>query len=141
MRVALVQTACGLKSPSGGYRGNYVTLLALQKYGHTTMQTCWAHPKEITTAIAELKYAGKYDADTFAETFKHGTVTMLKENLEEVDVQYWRFADAQGILCVALDADVMLKTFENKLQQAAAKIMIEVGSQNLLRCCWLTSAD
>lgn len=122
MRVGIVQTACGLKSPSGGYRGNYVTLLALQKHGHETMQTCWAHPKEITNAIAELKAAKKYNA----KTFEHGTVFMLNANLQEVEVQYWRFEDVQGVYCVALDADVMLKTFENKLQQAAAKVMIEV---------------
>lgn len=122
LRVAVIQTACGLPAPSGGYRGNYATLMALQKYGHETMQTCWAYSKEIQQAIAELKAANKYDA----KSFEHGTVFMLNSECEKVKVQYWKFKDIQGILCVALDAESMIPTFPNAQQQIAASRMIMV---------------
>ena len=124
MRVVIIQTAAGLKAPSGGYRGNYATLLALQKYGHTTMQFCWAYPPDIVDAIAELKVANKYNE----KTFERGTVMIMNEACEKVTVRYWKFKNVHDILCIALDSVAMIPVFGNDKQQLAAKVMIEVCS-------------
>lgn len=124
MRVTMVQTAAGLKPPSGGYRGNYATLLALQKYGHVTMQFCWAFEKDIYHAIAELKSSRKLSPDNF----KTGTTYMLNSKLEEVLVTWYKFTNSHDIVCICLDAKVMIETYPNNLQQEDAAIMIEVSA-------------
>lgn len=127
MRVALIQTAAGLKPPSGGYRGNYANLLALQKHGHTTLQFCWAFKKDILNAVAELKAMGVFDEQKFLS----GTTAMMNSELEKVTVPWYRFTNTHDITCVALDADMMIETFPNNLQQEDAATMIEVSLANL----------
>ena len=124
MRVVMVQTAAGLKPPSGGFRGNYATLFALAKHGHTTMQFCWAYKKDITSAVAELKAEKKFELSEW----KWGSTIMLNADLEEVQVTFWKFKNVHGVLCVALDAEVMVQTYPNGIQQEDAAIWIEVGS-------------
>jgi len=127
MRVAMVQTAAGLKPPSGGFRGNYATLFALAKHGHATMQFCWAYRKDINSAVAELKAEKKFQVSAW----KWGRTPMLNANLEEVQVTYWKFKNVHDILCVALDAEEMIPTYPNNLQQVDAATWIEVGPHTL----------
>lgn len=127
LRVVMVQTAAGLKPPSGGFRGNYATLFALVKHGHSAMQTCWAFKKDINEAIAELRSQNK-----FAESgFTWGSTYMTDANNEKVKVTWWRFLNVHDILCVALDAETMIKTFPNHLQQVDAAIYIEASPSEL----------
>lgn len=93
MRVAMCQTAAGLKPPSGGYRGNYASLFALSKHGHVTMQFCWAYKKDITHALAELREAGMLKSCGYT----WGKVPMLNKQLEQVNVTWWKFTNAHGI--------------------------------------------
>lgn len=137
MRVALIQTAAGMKPPSGGYRGNYANLLSLQKHGHTTMQFCWAFKKDILNAVAELKAMGIFDD----QKFMSGTTTMLNSQLQEVQVPWCRFTNTHGILCTALDAEIMLQTLPNHLQQLDAATMIEVSFKTLAEKLSLTCKD
>lgn len=123
MRVAMVQTAAGLKPPSGGFRGNYATLFALAKHGHTTMQFCWAFQKDINGAVAELKADNKLHEAQWT----WGSTYMLNVNLEPVKVTFWKFLNVHGVLCVALDAEVMIPTYPNDIQQEDAAIWIEVS--------------
>lgn len=122
MRVVLVQTAMGYKPPSGGYRGNYATLVALAKYGHETMQFCWAFAYEIEAAMAEIKSLGLLDE----ARFDSGKTSMLNENLEAVDVNWCSFINPHGILCVCLDAAVMRMVYPNPIQATDAAAWIEV---------------
>lgn len=122
MRVAMVQTAYGLKPPSGGFRGNYATLFALAKHGHETMQFCWATLNEISAAYAELKAVGKGKESGFDT----GTTTMLNDKLEDVEVTWWTIVNAHGVLCIALDQAVMQKLYPNHIQQVDAATWIEV---------------
>lgn len=137
MRVAMIQTAAGLKPPSGGFRGNYANLLALQKHGHTTMQFCWAFKKDILNAVAELKAMGIFDDRDFVS----GTTMMINSQLQEVQVPWCRFTNTHGITCVALDAEIMIQTFPNNLQQEDAATMIEVSFSILLEKLSLTCED
>lgn len=122
MRVVLWQTAAGMKPPSGGFRGNYATLHSLTGHGHKTMQLVWAFEPDISDAIAELKEHKKYDKSTWEE----GKVDMLNTKLETIRVKYWKFTDVHGVKCVALDADTMIETLPNELQQADAATYIKV---------------
>jgi hypothetical protein len=122
MRVVMIQTAMGLKPPSGGFRGNYATLFALQKHGHQTMQFCWAHLSDINIATAELKEIGVWH-DKY---IKYGVVKMLDEHGEKVETKWWKFINVHGVLCVCLDADVMRYAYNNYLQQLDAATWIEV---------------
>lgn len=122
MRVVMVQTAMGLKPPSGGFRGNYATLFALQKHGHETMQFCWAHEQDILLTVAELKAKGIYRRDSIMQR----QTWMLNEVEEEVLVNWWKFRNVHGVLCICLDADIMRYTYNNYLQQIDAAKWIEV---------------
>lgn len=124
MRVVMVQTAMGLKPPSGGFRGNYATLFALQKHGHETMQFCWAHEKDILHAVAELKAKGVWRDGCMA----HDTTTMLNDEEEVVKVNWWKFRNVHGVLCVCLDADIMRYVYNNYNQQLDAAEWIEVSN-------------
>lgn len=123
LKVVLIQTAAGLKPPSGGFRGNYATVHALSGYGHKTLQLAWAMPYDIPQAAAELKEAGKFNADEW----DFGHVYMLNTALEPVKVTYWKFTDVHGVYIVALDALTMLDTLPNELQQVDAATWIEVS--------------
>ncbi|KAK5948052.1 hypothetical protein OHC33_010893 [Knufia fluminis] len=125
MRVAMVQTAAGLKPPSGGFRGNYATLFALAKHGHTTMQFCWAYKKDINSAVAELKAEKKFQDSEWT----WGSTYMLDTNSEQVKVTWWKFKNVHDVLCVALDAEVMIPTYPNNIQQEDAATWIETGER------------
>lgn len=137
MRVAMVQTAAGLKPPSGGFRGNYATLFALAKHGHTTMQFCWAFQRDIDTAVAELKADDKFHAAQWAG----GSTDMLDVHLEPVKVTFWKFLNVHGVLCVALDAEVMVPTYPNHVQQEDAAVWIEVSGHSAALSLPLTHQD
>lgn len=122
MRVVMVQTALGYKPPSGGYRGNNATLVELAKQGHDTMQFCWAFPSEIVQVKAEILAKGL----TKVAKFDTGKVDMVDENMTLTQVTWWSFVNPHGILCTALDAEVMRATYPNPLQQTDAAIWIEV---------------
>lgn len=122
MRIVMVQTAAGLKPASGGFRGNYATLLALQKYGHETMQFAWATRQDINEAIAELKSAGKFSK----HDFKRGILDMFNKDEKLVQVRWTKFTNVHGIYCVTLDCETMLGIYPNELQQEDAEIMIKV---------------
>lgn len=133
MRVVLVQTAMGYKPPSGGYRGNYATLCALAKYGHETMQFCWAFDYEIEAArkeIAALGLAKEAKWDT-------GKTNMLDEKLKPVQVTWWSFVNPHGVTCTALDAAVMRVVYPNPIQATDAAAWIEV----CMLAFYLTMAD
>lgn len=130
MRVVLVQTAMGYKPPSGGYRGNYATLCALTKYGHETMQFCWAFDYEIAAAKEEIAALG-LDHEAKWDT---GKTSMLDEKLKPVQVTWWSFINPHGVMCTALDAAVMRVVYPNPVQATDAAAWIEVRtSQTLLR--------
>ncbi|KAK5106310.1 hypothetical protein LTS08_000428 [Lithohypha guttulata] len=124
MRVALVQTAAGLKPPSGGFRGNYASLLALQKHGHMTMQFAWATRQDIYEAVAELKSAGRFSK----QHFQRGTVQIFDKDSNSTPVTWTKFTNTHGILCVTLDAETMIPTYPNPLQQEDAAAFIRTGS-------------
>lgn len=122
MRVVLVQTAMGYKPPSGGYRGNYATLCALAKYGHETMQFCWAFDHEIVAAKEEIKALG-LEKEAKWDT---GKTNMLDTNLKPVAVTWWSFINPHGVMCTALDAAVMRMVYPNPIQATDAAAWIEV---------------
>lgn len=122
MRVVMIQTAMGLKPPSGGFRGNYATIYALQRHGHETMQFAWAHVTDIDIAIAELKAKGMWNG----KNIETGTTMVLNENSEELPCTWWIFNNTHGVRCVCLDADVMRYAYNNYLQQLDAAKWIEV---------------
>lgn len=123
MRVALIQTAAGLKPPSGGYRANYATLYALSTYGHRVAQLCWAFPQDINMALAELKQAGMlYDKD-----IKFGKTKLTGRELNEFEVTWWKFDDVHGVRCICLDAETMLAQLPNEIQGEDAAVWIEVS--------------
>lgn len=124
MRVVMVQTAMGLKPPSGGFRGNYATLFALQKHGHQTMQFCWAQEKDILHAAAELKAKGVW----YDGCIEHDIASMLNDDEEVVEVNWWKFRNVHGVLCICLDADIMRYIYNNYVQQLDAAEWIEVSN-------------
>lgn len=137
MRVAMIQTAAGLKPPSGGFRGNYATLFALTRHGHETMQFCWAYKKDINSAVAELKAEKKFEMSEW----DWGKADMVDANLQPVEVTYWKFKNVHGVLCIALDAEVMISTYPNHIQQEDAAIWIEVSSSQPAISSLLTDQD
>lgn len=128
MRVVLVQTAMGYKPPSGGYRGNYATLVALAKYGHETMQFCWAFDYEIAAAREEIVALGLVKE----AKFDSGKVNMLDEDLKTVEVNWWSFVNPHGVLCVALNAAIMRIVYPNPIQATDAAQWIEVCTPALI---------
>lgn len=123
MTVILIQTAAGLKPPSGGFRGNYATLLALAKHGHVAIQTCWAFKNDINEAISELRQQDKW----VKENFSWGYVYLPDEDMKVIKVTWWKFINVHGITCISLDADTMIKAYHNGLQQKDAATWIEVS--------------
>lgn len=125
MRVAMVQTAAGLKPPSGGYRANYATLYALSTYGHKTMQLCWAYQRDINMAVAELKQVGNYDF----KDFKRGKIQLTGRENTKFEVNWWKFTDVHGVRCICLDAETMVNQLPNEIQGQDAAMFIEVSSK------------
>lgn len=123
MIVALVQTAPGLKAPSGGFRGNYATIQTLTLYGHKTLQFVWANSREVTTAITESKLAG-----TFIEAeWDFGFTNMPGPNGGTQKTEWWRFVNVHGILCVALESKAMSAGYNAHCQQLDAQEWVEVS--------------
>lgn len=87
------------------------------------MQFCWAYKKDINGAIAELKAEKRFHEAEWT----WGSTYMLNTALEQVQVTWWKFKNVHDILCVALDAEVMIPTYPNELQQEDAAIWIEVS--------------
>lgn len=134
MRVAIWQTAAGLKAPSGGYRGNYALAQALTAHGHEVLQFCSSHPGDIEDAIRDLKTARMYRPNQI----KRGQMTLIDDDGQPVKVPWTKMTNIHNIRYVALDATILLDTLENTKQCEDAAVHVQVGHSTSPISCVLS---